>query len=113
MGDRKQPTPPPSEPERTSVDNDYRFALGDRVKDSVTGFSGIVTGRADHISGCDTYAVQSEVLKDGMPQDQKWFDDPRLELVQAGVMQSFVNRVLGRDSGADGVPTATGSNPTR
>lgn len=113
MGDRKQPTPPPSKPERTSVENEFRFNLGDRVKDSVTGFVGIVTGRGDHLSGCDTYGVQCELLKDGLPQDMKWFDDPRLELEQASVLKSFVNRVLGRDSGADGVPSATGSNPTR
>ncbi len=45
---------------------DFKYQLGDRVKDKVTKFTGIIVGRGDHISGCDTYGVQTETLKDGM-----------------------------------------------
>jgi hypothetical protein len=92
---------------------EFRFNLGDRVKDLLTGLTGIVTSRGDHISGCDTYGVQAEGLKDGLPLELKWFDDPRLELVQASVLKPFVNEREGRDTGADSVPQSTRSAPTR
>ena len=92
---------------------EYRFNLGDRVADLVTAFSGIVIGRSDYISGCDTYGVQAETLKDGMPLEIKWFDDPRLILVKAGVLAAFVNERAVKDTGADGVPISTRSAPSR
>lgn len=60
----------------------FAFPFGAKVRDKVTGFEGIVTSRGDHISGCDTYAVQNQTLKDGAPQDVKWFDEPRLVLIE-------------------------------
>lgn len=84
---------------------EFKFNVGDRVKDRVTGFQGIVIGRSDYISGCDTYGVQPERLKDGIPQDTKWFDDPRLILVEAGVLKAFDTREV--RTGADSVPQAT------
>jgi len=65
---------------------DFKFALGSKLRDKVTGFEGVVTGRGDHISGCDTYGLQNQTLKDGAPQDLKWFDEPRLELVSSDVL---------------------------
>ena len=41
--------------------------LGQKVKDSITGFAGIVTGRAEYITGCHQILVQPPVknAKDG------------------------------------------------
>jgi hypothetical protein len=89
----------------------FQFSMGDRVKDKVTQFSGIVTGSADHVSGCDTYGVQAQELKDGLPTDAKWFDEPRLELVEAGAIPLIDPRE--DRTGADGVPGSTRSVPSR
>lgn len=59
----------------------FRFDIGATLRDKVTGFEGVVVGRGDHLSGCDTYGLQAKQLKDGYPQDIKWFDEPRLERV--------------------------------
>lgn len=64
----------------------FKFALGGTARDKVTGFEGVIVGRGDHLSGCDTYGLQSKQLKDGVPQDVKWFDEPRLEHVETPVM---------------------------
>ena len=82
----------------------YAFELGQFVKDKVTGFTGIVIGRSNHISGCDTFGVQPATLKDGAPQDCKWFDEPRLQAT--GKSMDIVDTRAKR-TGADSVPQAT------
>ncbi len=90
---------------------DYIYQLGDKLRDRVTGLEGICVGRGDHISGCDTYGLQPLGLKDGVPHDVKWFDEPRMELVQKGALP--LPDVRTRKTGADGVPQSTSSAPSR
>lgn len=56
------------------------FELGDRVSCKITGFTGIIIGKSEWLNGCATYGIQTEDLKDGMPQKVKWFDEPQLRL---------------------------------
>ena len=95
---------------KTSSDT-FKFERGDRVKDRVTGFKGVIVSRGDHISGCNTYGVQPEQLKDGAPQESKWFDEPRLELVKSGVIRGVDEREL--RTGADSIPQSTRHEPRR
>lgn len=92
------------------MDRGYKFALGERVADKVTKFEGIVVGRSNFISGCDTFGVVPETLKDGAPQDAKWFDEPRLAS-KGGSILSVDERET--KTGADLVPQNTNANPTR
>lgn len=59
--------------------------LGDRVRDPITGFCGIVTALTTWLNGCQRASVQPESLKDGIPQSSEHFDVPQLELVDAAV----------------------------
>ena len=61
----------------------FRFELGSKVRDRVTGFEGIVTGRYEFLYGCRRYGVQSRELKDGKPIDSVGFDEDALEVVVA------------------------------
>lgn len=63
------------------MDDKFRLALGDSVRDIVTGFRGVVTGRAQHLTGCDTYGVSAREHKDAEVKGAQWFDDNRLELL--------------------------------
>src|SRR5688572_11518709 len=65
--------------------NTFKFELGDTLRDMVTGYSGIVTGRGDHISGCNTYGLQKKADEKGDVADSKWFDETRLEAVPGAV----------------------------
>ena len=56
--------------------------LGQRVRDTVTGFEGIATGHTKWLTGCDTFGLQSTTLaEDGTPMATQWFDVLRLEAV--------------------------------
>lgn len=86
----------------------FKFELGDTLRDRVTGVQGIVTGRANHLSGCDTYGIQEPMRKDGAVPDTRWFDEPRLELLKKPRLVVDEREVR---TGADGVPAPSRSNP--
>ena len=57
--------------------------LGEKVRDRITKFVGIVVGRAVYLNGCVRLQVQSQKLKDGRPMDGDWIDEGQLEKVSA------------------------------
>jgi len=60
-----------------------KFGLGDKVRDTVTGFVGIITGISFWLNGCVQCGVKPPVDKDGKVLDAEWFDDQQLEIVKA------------------------------
>ena len=54
------------------------FKLGDKVKDSITGFEGIAIGKCEYLNGCISIQVKSQELKDGKTIEAEWFDEQRL-----------------------------------
>lgn len=59
-------------------DND-KIPLGSKVKDRLTGFSGVLTGRSEFLYAGDTVLVQSEEILDGKPGPSVWFDASRIK----------------------------------
>lgn len=56
---------------------------GDRVKDTITGYVGIVIGITDWLFGCKHVQVKKEGLdKDKKPHESKGFDIQRVEVVK-------------------------------
>lgn len=53
--------------------------IGSRVKDKITGFAGVVTGRCQYISGCNQALVAPPLGPDGAFRGSEWFDEQRLE----------------------------------
>jgi hypothetical protein len=78
-----------------------KFRIGQRLRDKVTGFEGIVTAYIQHITGCDTYALTPPVDKDGKTRDSNSFDDSRLVLLDNGILDTPVQEVV---DDADGKP---------
>lgn len=72
--------------------------FGKVVKDQITGFSGIVTGKCSYITGCDQHLVQPKVSSDGDFKEARWFDEGRLIVVSDGINQADV---LAEDNGPD------------
>jgi hypothetical protein len=57
--------------------------LGVIAKDLVTGFTGLVTAYAVHLSNCDRAILTPRELKDdGTPKEGFWFDVTHLEFVE-------------------------------
>ena len=55
--------------------------LGDRVKDRISGFGGIVTARSEYLNGCISMLVQPARLDEGGKKIKGiWFDDVQLEV---------------------------------
>ncbi|HLP66755.1 MAG TPA: hypothetical protein VK181_04475 [Rhizobium sp.] len=50
------------------------ITLGATATDRITNFTGIVTGRANYLTGCDQYLVSPRTPD----KDPKWFDEQRL-----------------------------------
>lgn len=57
--------------------------LGSEVRDRITGFRGIATSRAVHLSGCDRYWIEPKVDKDGKRLEGCWCDEGTIEVIQA------------------------------
>lgn len=62
----------------------FRFELGDKVRDRVTEFEGIIVVRSQHLNMCNRYAVQPQGIdKDGKIKDAFNIDEDSLELIKA------------------------------
>jgi len=56
----------------------YELELGDKARDTLSGFEGIVTGIADYLTGCRQASIQAPLKSDGTLGDHHWFDVTRL-----------------------------------
>jgi hypothetical protein len=61
-----------------------RLSLGDRVRESITGFTGIAVARMVWLHGCVRIDVQAEELDKHNKTIQLTFDEAALDLVEAG-----------------------------
>lgn len=69
-------------PEKKMTEIKFIFENGTKVKSNITGFAGMIIGRADHIHGCNRYMVQPPVDKENKLADAYWFDEMELELIE-------------------------------
>lgn len=79
------------------------LAMGDLARETLSGFSGVVSGRVEHIAGCNQVLLQPEVGADGAWRDSIWFDVERVEVIERGY-----SAIEGRPTGGE-IPTP----PTR
>lgn len=64
----------------------FIFNMGDRVKDVISGFEGVVIGRFEYWTGCNHYGVEAAATKDSKTPYEN-LDEQRLELVEAGAVK--------------------------
>ena len=55
--------------------------LGDRVKDPISGLTGIAVCSSTWLHGCIRIGIQPEELKDGKPVESQFFDQSQLVVV--------------------------------
>lgn len=67
--------------------NTFKLDLGKEGKDKITGFTGIIVGRAEHLFGCNTYGLAPKVYdkKNNKRGETEWFDEGRIEIIGKGV----------------------------
>lgn len=61
------------------------ITLGSKVKDKITGFTGIAISHVKYLTGCDHIGVVPPVDKDGKCQQAEYFDINRLEVMEASI----------------------------
>ncbi|WP_172332422.1 hypothetical protein [Mangrovicoccus sp. HB161399] len=66
-----------------STDNDpfCGVVMGDKVKDTPTGFTGVAIARAEHMTGCNQLYVLPKSDKENEIKDGHWFDIERIEKI--------------------------------
>lgn len=62
----------------------FKINLGAKVKDKISGYTGLVTGRSEWLYGCRTYTVKAQGLnkESGKPFDSIACDEEQLEVVK-------------------------------
>ena len=63
--------------------------LGDKVKDKITGLTGIAIGITNWLYGCRRITIQPQESKDGKPADAFTVDEPQLEILEERVITPF------------------------
>lgn len=76
----KTPTPPPERVKRWERLGDVDSSFGCVARDSISGFSGRITGHARYISGCSQVLLIPPVDKDGKVVEGAWYDEQRVEV---------------------------------
>lgn len=54
------------------------ITLGNKVKDTVTGFEGIATSRIEFLNGCIQYCIKPKMGKDGKMPEGEYIDEEQL-----------------------------------
>lgn len=74
--------------------------LGRKVKDRITGFTGITTGRCVYLTGCNQVLVAPGVGADGSLRDSHWIDEQKIEYVDDSVISLDNGQTPGFDKPA-------------
>jgi hypothetical protein len=77
-----------------------RIKLGQKAKDKITGFEGIITGHSDYLTGCDQYLIQPICGSDNIIEYPRgtWFDEGRIEIIKDKMTKEDVK---GKKNGCD------------
>ena len=73
--------------------------LGERVKDTITGFEGIVVCKANYLNGCVQIQVQSQELDDGKIVKPEWIDEPQLVVIKPSPLEAIERKNKVRPGG--------------
>jgi len=61
--------------------------VGDKVKDTVSDFEGVVTCIHSYLNGCDWMSVQPKIDKEGILPEERTFDEPQLNVLRAAAVK--------------------------
>lgn len=77
-----------------------QFNLGETLKDSVTGFTGIAISKVVFLNGCIQYCVKPTKLgKDGKAIDGEYIDSQQLVFVDNGINKQVDENKTGTGAG--------------
>ena len=84
--------------------------LGDKVRDTISGFEGIAVARTEWLTGCVRWMIEPDKLdKEKKVQGCVEFDESRLVVVKAQPIPQLTTRDAGLAAQQPGGPTRTPS----
>jgi len=92
------------------IDADPPIEMGWEVKDSITGFKGIVVCRTTHISGLVIVQVAAEKMKEGKPVEEQAFEERRLVKIEAKKVKHSKDAINREKDAPQGDQVAAGSS---
>ena len=69
--------------------------LGKKIKDKVSGLSGVVVSVTIFLNGCIRVSIQPPIDKDGKMPSESWFDWQQVELLKTKKIKTNVSRTGG------------------
>lgn len=63
----------------------YKYDCGQKVEDLVSGFKGVITTKAENISGCIQYIVTARADKNKEPET-RWIDEERIKVIGGTIL---------------------------
>lgn len=69
-----------------------KIIMGNRVKDLVTGFEGIVTGEVKYMNGCEKWAIDGKWISDKQQTDGLWADKGQVVKIDDGIIESLTKK---------------------
>jgi len=66
--------------------------MGAKVKDTLSGFTGVVIARSEHMTGCNQVFVLPESDKANEMKDGNWIDIERIELIEDRAVELSARR---------------------
>lgn len=58
------------------------IGLGDKVRDSISGFEGVVVAKHEYLNGCVRVSIQPQALHEGKPVEDFAFDVEQIEVLE-------------------------------
>lgn len=71
-----------------------RVKVGDKVRDIISNYEGVVESRHVHLFGSDRFNVQAQVDEAGKLPEYQTFDGPQLEVIEAGAVNLPIAKPL-------------------
>lgn len=62
--------------------------LGQKIRDTVTGLTGIAVSVHSYLQGCRRITIQPPMAADGKVPDSYTVDEPQVEIIDDGIMPS-------------------------
>ena len=84
-----------------------KIELGDKVRDTISGFTGIVICVSNWLNGCQRIAIQPQGLHEGSPIPNATFDAEQLEIVSQNTAST------GKRTGGPAIAPTRAADPMR
>lgn len=96
----------------------FKYKLGLKAFDPISGFEGIIISRVHHLFGCSQYGLAPKKGEDGQVKKTEYFDEGRIEIIDIdgiGTEENQINefdKIFAYEAGKEAMDKVTGFKGT-